>query len=165
MRIIPLFSKIMFLLVFLPAAYCLAQTTLKVSYYTGSTQDYTITTSGKLYFSGNNLLVKTSASATDVSIPTGIIKKITFSSSVLAVQETGTGTDNDLIKLYPNPSAEFIRITSDKKEALKVKIFSAEGRLVLNGTFQHGEDIDISSLKTGFYLVQVNNNTIKLIKK
>lgn len=163
MRVIQLLSKTFLLLLFLSAAYSFAQTTIKVTYYTGSSQDYTVSTSGKLYFSGSNLLMKTSASAAAVSIPTGIIRKITFSSSVLSTQEIGANKDH--IRLYPNPSADFIRITSDKKETLKVKIFSATGRLVLNGTFQPGEDIDISSFSEGFYLVQINNTTLKLIKK
>ncbi len=163
MRIIQLLSKAFFLLLFLSAAYSFAQTTIKITYYTGSSQDYTVTLGGKLYFSGNNLLVKTSGSAPDVSIPTGIIRKITFASTLLATQEIGA--QKDQVRLYPNPSADFIRITSDKKEALKVKIFSAEGRLILNGTFQPGEDIDISSFRAGFYLVQINTSTLKLIKK
>ncbi|GAA5099916.1 hypothetical protein GCM10023210_37840 [Chryseobacterium ginsengisoli] len=163
MRIVQLFSKAVFLFLLLFAVFSFAQTTIKVTYYTGSTQDYTIDTSGKLYFSGSNLLVKTTSTATNVSIPTTIIRKITFSSLVLATQEIGANKDQ--IKLYPNPSADYIRITSGKKEALKIKIYSAEGRLVLNGTYQPNEDINISSFKDGFYLVQVNNTTLKLIKK
>ena len=163
MRIVQLLSKTVFLFLLLFTAFSFAQTTIKVTYYTGSSQNYTIDTSGKLYFSGSNLLVKTTATATDVSIPTTIIRKITFSSTVLATQEIGANKDQ--IKLYPNPSADFIRITSDKKEALKVKIYSAEGRLMLSGTYQPNEDINIGSFKEGFYLVQVNNTTLKLIKK
>ncbi|WP_294245677.1 T9SS type A sorting domain-containing protein [uncultured Chryseobacterium sp.] len=163
MRIIQLLSKTFLLLLFLSGVYSFSQTSIKVTYYTGSSQDYTITAGGKLYFSGNNLLVKTSGSAADVSIPTGIIKKITFASSVLALRETEASKNQ--ILLYPNPSADFIRISSGEKDPLKVKIFSVEGRLVLSGTFHSGEDIDISSLQQGFYLVQVNTNIIKLIKK
>jgi hypothetical protein len=78
MKITKPFSKMMCLLLFLFAV-SFAQTTIKVTYYTGSTQNYTIENSGKLYFSGSNLLVKTASSASDISIPTGIIRKITFS--------------------------------------------------------------------------------------
>lgn len=163
MRILQLFSKAFTLLLLLCAAFFSAQTTIKVTYYTGSTQNYTIDTSGKLYFSGSNLLVKTTGTASDISIPTNIIRKITFSSAVLATQEIGANKDQ--IKLYPNPSADVIRIISDKKETLKVKIYSSEGRLVLSGIYQPGEDISISNFRSGFYLVQVNNITLKLIKK
>lgn len=163
MKTTEFFSKMMGLLLFLFAVVSFAQTTIKVTYYTGSTQNYTIENSGKLYFSGSNLLVKTASSASDISIPTGIIRKITFSSTILATQEIGLNKDQ--IRLYPNPSAEFIRITSDKKESLKVKIYSTEGRLILSGTYQPNEDINISGFREGFYLVQVNNTTLKLIKK
>jgi hypothetical protein len=160
MKIAKPFSKMMCLLLFLFAV-SFAQTTIKVTYYTGSTQNYTIENSGKLYFSGSNLLVKTASSASDISIPTGIIRKILFHDKHF----NQIGLNKDQIRLYPNPSAEFIRITSDKKESLKVKIYSAEGRLVLSGTYQPNEDINISSFREGFYLVQVNNTTLKLIKK
>ncbi|MBB6372667.1 T9SS type A sorting domain-containing protein [Chryseobacterium shigense] len=163
MRIIKFFTKTLFLFLLLFAVFSFAQTTIKITYYTGPTQNYTIDTSGKLYFSGSNLLVKTTNTASDVSIPTNIIRKITFSSTVLATQEIGTNKDQ--IRLYPNPSTDFIRISSDKKEALKVKIYSAEGKLVLNGTYNPNDDINISSFREGFYLVQVNNTTLKLIKK
>lgn len=163
MRIAKPFSKMICLLLFLYVAFFSAQTTIIVSYYTGSTQNYTIENNGKLYFSGSNLLVKTSGSAADVSIPTNIIRKITFSSTSLATQEIGINKSK--IRLYPNPSTEFIRIVSDKKEALNIKIYSTEGRLVLSGTYRPSEDIDINTLKQGIYLVQVDNTTLKLIKK
>lgn len=140
-----------------------SQTTIKVTYYTGSIQDYTVDTSGKLYFSGSNLLVKTSSAAANVSIPTNIIRKITFSSANLATQEIGRNKSK--LRLYPNPSADFVKISSDKKEKMNVKIYSSSGSLVLKGTFMPDEEINIRSLNAGFYLVQVDQTTLKMIKK
>lgn len=140
-----------------------AQTTIKVTYYTGATQDYTIDTSGKLYFSGSNLLVKTTSAAGNVSIPTNIIQKITFISSNLATQEITQHKSK--LRLYPNPSTDFIKISSDVKEKINVKIYSLSGNLVLKGTFQPDEEINISSLHAGFYLVKADQNTLKMIKK
>lgn len=145
------------------STFLFGQTTVKVTYYTGSTQDYTIATSGKLYFSGSNLLLKTTSTATDVSIPTNIIRKITFASGNLATQEIGRNTSN--IKLYPNPSADFVKISSDKKQKMNVKIYSSSGSLVLKSTFMPDEEINIRSLSAGFYLVQVDQTTLKMIKK
>lgn len=164
MKILQLLSKTVSLSLLLFAVFSFAQTGIKVTYYTGLTQDYSIETTGKLYFSGSNLLVKTNGTANNVSIPTNIIRKITFTTaSTLSTQEIGENKSK--LTLYPNPTSDFLRIMSDKKEKLNVKIYSAAGRLVLTGTYQPNEDINISTLNEGFYLVQVNNATLKLIKK
>ncbi|UZT97982.1 T9SS type A sorting domain-containing protein [Chryseobacterium fluminis] len=139
------------------------QTTIKVTYYTGATQDYTVDNSGKLYFSGTNLLVSTTYAAANVSIPTNIIRKITFTSLNLATQEIGQNKSK--LRLYPNPCTDFIKISSDKKERMNVKIYSSSGILVLKGIFQPDEEINISSLSAGFYLLQAGQTTLKMIKK
>ncbi len=163
MKNLKLLSKSLLIFFLLTATLCLSQTGIRVTYYNGTTQDYTIENSGKLYFSTTNLLVKTSSTATDVSIPTTIIRKITFTSSVLATQEVGQNEYKT--KLYPNPASDVIRITSDKNDRMRVKIYSSSGQIVHIGTYLPNESIDISNLTAGFYLVQVNQTILKLIKK
>lgn len=149
------------LLFFLLGWFCYAQTGIKVTYYTGSEQYFTIQNSGKLHFSGDNLLVKTDASAADISIPIDIIRKINFSET-MEVEEVGANENN--IKLYPNPSSDFIRIQSDSK-SISVKIFNLNGQMLLSGNYKPGENINVSQLNKGVYLVQANGVTIKFIKK
>ena len=57
-----------------------SQTGIVVTYYDGSQQGYSITTSGKLYFGNGNLQILPTDASTTVSIPVSIIRKITFSS-------------------------------------------------------------------------------------
>ncbi|MCU7618375.1 T9SS type A sorting domain-containing protein [Chryseobacterium sp. PBS4-4] len=163
MKNLNLLSKILSVFLLLFAIFAFSQTAIKVTYYTGSTQDYTIETTGKLYFSGSNLLVKTNGTANNVSIPTNIIRKITFTTSSLATQEIGQNKSK--FRLYPNPASDFVKISSDKKQKMNVKIYSSTGSLVLKGTFQPDEEININSLTSGFYLVQVDETTLKMIKK
>lgn len=146
----------------LSAGFVFSQTGIKVVYYTGAEQNFAIQNSGKLYFSGDNLLVKTDASAADTSIPVSIISKIVFSNDALATQEIGANEKN--MKLYPNPSSDFIRIQSVSK-SLSVKIYNLSGQTVLSGTYKSDENIDVSKLEKGVYLVQANGVTIKFIKK
>ncbi|MGC4128901.1 MAG: T9SS type A sorting domain-containing protein [Bergeyella sp.] len=155
-------KKIAGLLFIFLAGLAFSQTGIKVIYYTGAEQNFAIQDSGKLYFSGDNLLIKTDASATDTSIPVSIISKIVFSSDSLAAQEVGANDKN--LKLYPNPSSDFIRIKSDAK-SLSVKIYSLDGKMVLSGNYKSDEDINVSKLEKGVYLVQANGTTIKFIKK
>lgn len=163
MKNLKLLSKTLSVFFFLSALFSFAQTGIKVTYYTGSTQDYTVETSGKLYFSGSNLLIKVSGTANNVSIPTNIIRKITFTTASLATQEIGQNSSK--FKLYPNPTSDFIRISSDKKDKISVKIYSVSGQIVHQGTYLPEENINVSNLRMGFYFVQANDTTFKLIKK
>lgn len=139
-----------------------AQTGVKIKYYTGTEQGFNVSASGKLYFSGDNLLVKPEANSTETSIPVSIIQKITFTDEVLATQNVGLNKSN--LQLYPNPSTDYIRIKSEAK-SLDVKIYNLEGKLVVSGTYKSDEDINVSKLNAGVYLVQANGVTIKFIKK
>ena len=84
------------------------QTGVQVQFYNGSSQNYAVEKSGKLYFSGDNLLIKTSSTSTDVTIPVNIISTVVFSESALATCEVG-GNVSSLV-LYPNPSSDYIKI-------------------------------------------------------
>lgn len=58
-----------------------AQADIRVTYYNGAEQGYSIAASGKLYFENGNLMVAMNNAAAPVSIPVSIIRKITFSAA------------------------------------------------------------------------------------
>ncbi|MGK4566102.1 T9SS type A sorting domain-containing protein [Flavobacterium sp. 3HN19-14] len=139
------------LLLLLVSAYSFSQTGVTVTYYNGTTQDFSVATAGKLYFESDNLYVKADAATAPTTIPVNIIRKITFGTAL----GTGTFGDNkNNLFLYPNPGANFIRLKSDVSEDLKTSIYSITGQLVLQGTYKSDQDIDVSSLPTGLYLVR-----------
>lgn len=72
-----------------------SQTGILVTYYDGNVQSYTIATTGKLYFNTNNLLVATNATNTPTSIPISIIRKITFTPTVLPLNLVGFALKNE----------------------------------------------------------------------
>jgi hypothetical protein len=155
-------QRITYLLFLMVCSYSIAQTGVNVTYYDGNNQTFNVAATGKLYFANDNLFVKTDATTTSTMIPVNIIRKITFSNA-LATSPFGNNEDNLL--LYPNPSSDVIRIKSDGYEALKTKIYSLTGQLMLDGIYQSNQDIDVSLLASGLYLVQVNGLTIKFSKK
>lgn len=156
------FSKVYFVFLMFIGVFAFAQTGVKIIYYTGTAQGFNVSSSGKLYFSGDNLLVKPEATSTERSIPVSIIQKITFTDEILATQEIGANKGN--LQLYPNPSTNYIRIKSESN-SLAVKIYSTSGQLVLSGSYKSDEDINVSKLNAGVYLVQANGVNIKFIKK
>jgi hypothetical protein len=159
MKIILKLTGILLLLV---SSHGIAQTGVTVTYYNGTTQSFNVAAAGKLYFESDNLYVKVDAATTPTTIAVNIIRKITFTNQLAT---TTFGPNDNHIVLYPNPGSDVIRIKSDTNESLKTSIYSITGQLVLQGNYQSNQDIDVSRLASGLYLVQVNGLTIKFSKK
>lgn len=156
-------KKLTFFLILLLSSYSFSQTGVIVTYYDGTIQGFNVTSSGKLYFTSDNLYINTDGLVTTpTSIPITIIRKITLSNTLSAI--TFGENANNLI-LYPNPSSDVFRIKSDANEVLKINIYSLQGQLVHQGNYQSNEDVNVSNLSSGLYLVQVNGLTIKFSKK
>lgn len=144
--------------------FAVAQTTLSVVYSDNTQVEYTIQSSGKLYFSGSNLMILTASSATVQSIAVADIKKIVFEQSTTMI-ETPDAISQFMI--YPNPADDILSFThANTTEVFAVSIFDVQGREMLSGRYSSGEKINISHIKSGTYFVRFNNlETIKLIKK
>jgi Secretion system C-terminal sorting domain len=158
-----LIKQIAFLLLLLKTSLSFSQTTgIRVFYYTGTTQVFDVASTGKLYFASDNLYVKIDGTTAPTTIPVNIIRKITFVENTLAVTSVA---DDKKVSLSPNPSTDFFKITSEYTEGLTVKIYSLTGQLVHQGVYVNDQNIDVSNLSTGLYVVQVNHSTLKFIKK
>lgn len=65
------------------------------------------------------------------------------------------------LKVYPNPTFEQITIDwGDVLEQVEIQIYDVAGNLVLssNGAKTEKQEVDVSNLKVGIYLVQVSQN-------
>ena len=73
-------------------------------------------------------------------------------------------TSNPDLKLYPNPSTDFISISGIKTEK-KYEIISYLGAKIIDGSLTNNEKINITSLSNGIYFLKFDNgNTLKFIK-
>lgn len=69
------------------------------------------------------------------------------------------------IKLFPNPSTEFIKV-SGLTENESFTIFNILGAEIKSGIISNNEQIEIRNLKNGLYFLKfINGNIIKFIKK
>ena len=57
--------------------------------------------------------------------------------------------------IFPNPASEIVQIRGIEKAALR--IYTAEGRIVLHMEEYRGGTLDISSLPSGLYMVRIDN--------
>lgn len=86
------------------------------------------------------------------------VRTIVFSDS-----QTSTGIldlPEDDIRIYPNPVQNILYIES--ATVPEYQIFDVDGHCLLKG---ENSSIDVSILKTGTYLLLINNQTFKFIKQ
>ena len=79
----------------------------------------------------------------------------------------GLGTDKfdfEHISLYPNPTHSVLNIQLDLEA--KYRLYDLKGGLFWNGNFDAGtNEINLSSLSTGFYALHIENDQGKVVKK
>ena len=71
--------------------------------------------------------------------------------------------DESTFSLAPNPASDVLTIHSELNNIQEIVISNLLGQEVLTASFQNSnyEQLNISSLNAGMYLVRINNNTIK----
>jgi choice-of-anchor B domain-containing protein len=77
--------------------------------------------------------------------------------------------DNSLSKfsLYPNPSTNYVEISSPETPISEIQVYDLSGKLVISNKYNSEVNINlnISSISNGIYLLKINNQvTKKLIK-
>jgi choice-of-anchor B domain-containing protein len=71
--------------------------------------------------------------------------------------------DIENFNLYPNPAKNKLKINSKNEPLKQIEVFNVLGQRIINLNFSSSlsENIDISNLNTGMYLVKINNLTTK----
>jgi len=69
------------------------------------------------------------------------------------------------ISVYPNPTSGELRVGSGELKVKNVEVFDANGRFVGTYDIRSDETFNISHLPEGVYLVKINGETVKVIKK
>jgi len=80
------------------------------------------------------------------------------------------GIDDEIlskvVKLYPNPAVNFIKLDIGAIEKASIKVFDINGKLVLdNKNYNSKEVLNISNLKIGIYFVKIKSNKGNTMKK
>lgn len=75
-----------------------------------------------------------------------------------------TELEKDNIKVYPNPTTDFIYVKLNSKSKIEgAEIYDLSGKLVLT-TKLESEKLDLRSLPQGVYMIVFRNSDIKPIK-
>ena len=82
------------------------------------------------------------------------------------VRQLNWGQKNDRFKLYPNPASQQVVVTGDFGSVTTIRLYDVSGKLKWNKKIITNSDhvsLDISSLESGVYIIQIGNETQKLI--
>ena len=70
------------------------------------------------------------------------------------------------LKIFPNPSTGILNVTNMTNNSLNYKIISILGKTVREGTLSTVDnEIDLSSINNGIYIVKLNQGTVSTYKK
>ena len=72
--------------------------------------------------------------------------------------------ESELFMLYPNPANDHIRIDGIEANT-EVRIYNALGALVKVTHANPKEEIGISELSSGLYLIRFGNTTVRFVKE
>jgi len=85
------------------------------------------------------------------------------SPSPINIQEIENNTS---VIISPNPAKDFINVKSNNNKKLKAKIYSINGALIKEHSFNNSIKIDITNLKNSIYFITISdNNTVYSRKK
>ncbi len=82
--------------------------------------------------------------------------------NALDVEETNL--TNAIIKMYPNPSNDFVTIETNSNQQTNVFIYNSIGQLMLQKSFSKEKETIPHGLKTGIYYLQVINENKNVTK-
>ena len=136
----------------------MAQTKVTLTFQNATTQEIEVNAYGKIYFSDDYMYID-DGTALPYSFAVSDIRNMVFS-EVLGVQDIVTET----FKIYPNPVHNELYISGNDFRPHSYQLFSADGRLLLQGESREGDPVNVSTLPTGLYILKINNSSFKISK-
>ena len=96
------------------------------------------------------------------TIPYTGVETLTFQYATSFVKSISTDSS---LRLQENPVGDYLNILGYEGEPLSLYVFDLKGSLKVQNENWDGQRVYVGSLAPGFYIVNLNNNSIKFIKK
>ncbi|MCM1042101.1 MAG: T9SS type A sorting domain-containing protein [Bacteroides sp.] len=122
-----------------------------------------LTTETSIKFSEKTFNVFATYDANPVTFAYTDVRTITFGEGTpdVAIQKPEHAMS---LRLVQNPVRDLLRINGHDGSRTQLRIVAMNGATVFSSPWQ-GEDLDVSALRTGFYLLVINSQAIKFIKQ
>lgn len=82
----------------------------------------------------------------------------------LNLLNTSNFTKSSDVSVYPNPASDFISIINASKNS-EILIYDLTGKLISKSILNDDGKINIQPLKIGTYIIKINNQSLKFVKK
>jgi hypothetical protein len=139
-----------------------SQNNLTVRFVGGTEKTTSISSLSKITFSGNDMVMMYSNGSFE-AIDLLSVQKIGFT-ILNALDSNGTGSTRMMV--YPSPATGWATLTNIPKNASKAVLYSLDGSVLsVYPLSSSTQVVDVSTLPSGFYLIRVNNSTVKFAKK
>ncbi|MBD5269412.1 MAG: T9SS type A sorting domain-containing protein [Bacteroides sp.] len=148
------------------AASASANTTMTVTYFDDSREATVVNLldGSRLVFGGEPAFDFSNCGSAPGRINVADVKRITFEGKWTGVE--GVSKEATSLRLRSNPVEAILSVEGyDGSKPAVVSIYSIAGREALPVENWKGEDINVSHLPTGVYILRINNSTLKFIKK
>lgn len=80
-----------------------------------------------------------------------------------SVTVSATSLPNLNLRVFPNPTSNYLYVDHNLNTAFNLELFSANGKLLKSET--HNQKLDLSDLSAGIYFLKVYNDNYQLISK
>ncbi|HPZ26485.1 MAG TPA: T9SS type A sorting domain-containing protein, partial [Kaistella sp.] len=71
---------------------------------------------------------------------------------------------HDVTKVFPNPVKDLLSVSGIAKDS-KYEIYSLDGKLIKQGTYNSSSKISVNNLSKGTYLIKIGESNLKFIKQ
>jgi len=89
---------------------------------------------------------------------------ISYNPALISLSLDNIALDNS-IRIYPNPTTDYLQIENSSPEMTTLSLFDWNGRRLQHQTLNALTIVDISSLAKGVYLLEIRNATGKISRK
>ena len=126
--------------------------------------EYCSNNTTEVYFSIGEVFIETSTNTTN-AITAG------FNQPTINITPTNIRFENVKINVFPNPTSNILRISTNSNTKYCVKISSAAGVSVKSLTFSENESqIDVSDISPGVYVIEISDitgasNSYRIVKQ
>ena len=132
---------------------------------TNGTDTYTMYNSGKMYFSGNVLVIDTIGNGNVAKKSLSVIEKMTFATvEVSSTDEEILLSSSPSLSVSPVPAVDALTIHTSLEGTFSYTIYEMSGKIILEGEAKNGESLNVSNLAQGVYFLKVNNSFLKFSK-
>lgn len=142
-----------------------AETTVKVTFLDEAKPPVTanITPESKLVFGGTPFFEFSKCDGPTGRIAAADVKRISFEGSWMSVASPRV---ESTLRLRTNPVDRVLSVEGfDRETEAVLSIYTISGREAVRIAAWKGEDVDVSKLPTGVYILRINQSTLKFIKK